>query len=219
MGKIEALIFDMDGLLIDSERIVQRAWKLAGPVVGYEGIEEHIYPLLGANVKKREAYFREHFGEDFPMERFNEVNKKFFYQIVETEGLPLKPGVVELMEEAKRRGLKIGLATSSRKEYAQNVLSRVGIWHYFDGAVFGDQVKKAKPDPEIYLLACGKVGVLPEHALALEDAPAGILSATAAGMKAVMVPDLVEPDENIRKLYYKKVETLHGVLPLLEELC
>lgn len=219
MKKIEALIFDMDGLLINSERIVQRAWKLAGPVIGYEGIEEHIYPLLGANVKKREAYFREQFGEDFPMERFNAVNKAFFYDIVEKEGLPLKPGVIELMEAAKKCGLKIGLATSSRQEYAKEILSKVGIWHYFDGAVFGDQVTKAKPDPEIYLLACGKVDVTPEHALALEDAPAGIRSATSAGMRVIMVPDLVQPDEEIRKLYYKKVETLHEVLPLLDELC
>ena len=219
MKKIKALIFDMDGLLINSERIVQRAWKLAGPVIGYEGIEEHIYPLLGANAKKRDAYFREQFGDEFPLERFYEVNKKFFYGIVEEEGIPLKPGVIELMEEAKKRGLKIGLATSSRKEYAEEILTKVGIWHYFDGAVFGDQVTKAKPDPEIYLLACGKAGVEPKEALALEDAPAGIRSASSAGMRVVMVPDLVEPDEEIQKLYYKKVETLHEVLPLLEELC
>lgn len=219
MQKIHALIFDMDGLIIDSERIVKRAWKLTGPVIGYEGIEEHIYPLLGANVKKREAYFKAQFGEEFPMEEFANINRNFFYDIVEKEGLPLKPGVVELMEEAKKRGLRIGLATSSRREYAVDVLNKVGIWKYFDGAVFGDQVTKAKPDPEIYLLACGKVGVDPANALAFEDAPAGVRAASAAGMRVIMVPDLVQPDEEIQKLYYKKVETLHEALPLLDELC
>lgn len=218
MEKIKALVFDMDGLIIDSERIVQRTWALAGPVLGYEKIEEHIYPLLGANVKRRDAYFKEHFGQDFPMEKFAELTRKFFYEIIDKEGLPLKPGVKELMEEAKKRGLKIALATSSRQEYAKNVLGRVDVWKYFDGGVFGDQVTKAKPDPEIYLLACGKVGVAPEQALALEDAPAGIRSAHAAGMRVIMVPDLVQPDEEIQKLYYKKVETLHEVLPLLDEL-
>ena len=219
MEKIKALVFDMDGLLIDSERIVQRAWKEAGAALGYAGIEEHIYPLLGANVKRRVEYFRENFGEDFPLESFNEWNRNAFYRIVEEEGLPLKPGVVSLIERAKARGLKIGLATSSRQEYARDALSRVGIWDYFDDGVFGDQVTKAKPDPEIYLLACEKIGIEPKNALALEDAPAGIRAAVSAGMSVVMVQDLVQPDEDIQKLYYKKVETLLDVIPLLDELC
>ena len=218
MDKIKALIFDMDGLIIDSERIVQRAWDLAGPHVGIENMGEYIYPALGMNRKRREQYFRDTFGKDFQIDKFQEMNKKYFYEIVDNEGIALKPGVKELMEDAKRRGLKIGLATSSSQEYARGILNKVDVWKYFDGGVFGDQVTKAKPDPEIYLLACGKVGVTPNEALALEDAPAGIRSASSAGMRVIMVPDLVQPDEAIQKLYYKKVETLHEVLPLLDEL-
>ena len=218
MDKMKALIFDMDGLIIDSERIVQRAWDLAGPYVGIEHMGEYIYPALGMNKKRREAYFKETFGDEFPIDEFQALNKKFFYEIVENEGIALKPGVKELMEKAKAMGIKIGLATSSSQEYAKGILKRVGVWEYLDGGVFGDQVTKAKPDPEIYLLACEKVGAEPQEALALEDAPAGIRSAHSAGMRVIMVPDLVQPDEEMKKLYYKKVETLHEVLPLLDEL-
>lgn len=219
MEKIKALVFDMDGLIIDSERIVQRTWKEIGPTLGYEKVEDHIYDLLGANVKRRDEYFRATFGEDFPMDRFSELTRKRFYEIMETEGLPLKPGVIELMEEGKKRGLKIGLATSSRQDYAKDIMTKVGVWDYFDGGVFGDQVTKAKPDPEIYLLACEKIEVEPKNALALEDAPAGIRAASSAGMRVVMVPDLVQPEKEIQKLYYKKVETLLEVIPLLDLLC
>lgn len=218
MSKIKALVFDMDGLLIDSERIVKQSWQMTGEVLGYQNLGEYIYPMLGANAKKREIYFKETFGEDFPMERFTELTRKYFYEIVDRDGLPLKAGVRELMEEAKARGLKIALATSSRQAYARDVLTRVDVWKYLDGGVFGDQVKHAKPDPEIYLLACEKVGVTPEEAIAFEDAPAGIRSAHSAGMRVIMVPDLVQPDEEIQKLYDKKVETLCDVLPLLDEL-
>lgn len=218
MGKIKALVFDMDGLLIDSERIVKRSWQMTGNELGYEDFGEYIYPMLGANAKKRESYFKGLFGEAFPMERFTELTRRYFYEIVDREGLPLKVGVKELMEEAKKRELKIALATSSRQAYAKDVLTRVDVWKYLDGGVFGDQVKHAKPDPEIYLLACEKVGVRPEEAIAFEDAPAGVRSAHSAGMKVIMVPDLVQPDAEIQKLYDKKVETLREVLPLLDEL-
>lgn len=218
MGKIKALVFDMDGLLIDSERIVKRSWKMAGDILGYADLGEYIYPMLGATAKKREVYFKTTFGEAFPMERFTELTRRFFYEIVEKEGLPLKPGVIELMEEGKRRGLKIALATSSRQAYAKDALERVDVWKYLDGGVFGDQVTKAKPDPEIYLLACEKVGVAPHEAVAFEDAPAGVRSAHSAGMPVIMVPDLVQPDKELEGMCYKKVETLKDVLPLLDEL-
>ncbi len=97
-------------------------------------------------------------------------------------------------------------------------LTEAGIWEYFDGCVFGDMVTKAKPDPEIYLKACEAVGVCPAKSMALEDAPAGIRASHAAGMIPVMVPDLVEPTEEIRKLCYRRVDSLIDVILLVEEL-
>lgn len=218
MGKVEALIFDMDGLIFDSERVVQRSWNEAGTALGYGRVGEQIYHTLGFNVKRREAYFKSIYGQDFPMEEFGNLTRKVFYDIAESEGIAMKKGVRELMDFARERGIRIGLATSSRQEYSVRQLTEAGIWEYFDGCVFGDMVTKAKPNPEIYLKACEAVGVCPAKSMALEDAPAGIRASHAAGMIPVMVPDLVEPMEEIRKLCYRRVDSLIDVILLVEEL-
>lgn len=206
--KIKALVFDMDGLLFDSERVVQKSWEKAGEKLGYPGIGQHIYNTLGFNVVRRTEYFRQVFGETFPMEEFNEMTRKIFQEIKEMEGVPLKPGVKEILDFGKGRGWRMAVATSSRREYSLELLKTGGILHYFDTVLCGDMVTKAKPDPEIYEKACSLLHVLPEEAVALEDSPNGIRAAFAAGMCPVMVPDLVEPNEEIKKLYQIKVKTL-----------
>lgn len=217
MRKIKALVFDMDGLIFDSERVVQRTWNYAGETLGYGRVGEHIYNTLGFNVVRRKEYFQHVFGEDFPMDAFNALTRKRFYEIVGEEGLKVKKGVRELLEYAKKKGMRIALATSSRREYSVKILTDAGIMKYFDGCVFGDMVERAKPDPEIYLKACRSIGMEPEKCMALEDSPAGIRSSFVAGMTPIMVPDLVEPDEEVRKLYYRKVESLLDVMTLLEK--
>ena len=218
MGRVKALIFDMDGLIFDSERVVQRSWNEAGEVLGYGPVGEQIYYTLGFNVKRRTEYFKSVYGEDFPMEEFGNLTRKYFYEIAEKEGIAVKKGVRELMEFAGDRGMRIGLATSSRREYSVRLLREAGIWDYFDGSVFGDMVSKAKPDPEIYLKACEAVGADPSECMALEDAPAGIQASHAAGMFPVMVPDLVKPTEEIQKLCYRIVDTLTDVIALIKEM-
>ena len=196
--KVEALVFDMDGLLLDSERVVQRSWNYAGEKLRYGRIGEHIYHTLGFNVVRREAYFKSVYGEDFPMDKFNELTREKYYGICDKEGIGVKEGARELLIYAKEHGYKVGLATSSREIHAKASLEKVGLWKYFDGGVFGDSVKHAKPDPEIYLKACE-----PVHSIALEDAPAGIRSASAAGMIPVMIPDLLPPTPEIESLTAK----------------
>lgn len=214
---ISALIFDMDGLLLDSERIVKRSWEEAGAQMGIFHMGGHIYHTLGLNRTARDIYFREALGEDFKIEEFSERASECFYRIVETEGMPLKPGVKELLSYVKAYGYKIAVATSSRKEYSTRMLKSVGIYQYLDGGVFGDMVQHSKPDPEIYRKACESIGMPPECCLALEDAPAGVRSAHAAGLKVILVPDLLEPPEDVLSLIYKKCNTLHEVIPLLRE--
>lgn len=217
MMPVEAVIFDMDGLIFDSERIVQRSWNIAGEELGYGRIGDHIYHTLGFNVKRREKYFKSVYGEDFRMAEFGVLTSKAFHEITAAEGLGVKPGVRELLEFLKLHGIKRAVATSSRREYSTNILTEAGLWDYFDGAVFGDMVENAKPDPEIYLKACEKIGADPVKSIALEDSPAGIRAAHAAGMTPIMIPDLVEPDAEIRKLYYKKFQTLNQVIELLKK--
>lgn len=214
---LDALVFDMDGLIFDSERVVQRTWNDAGEQLGYGKIGEHIYNTLGFNVKRRKEYFQGVFGQDFPMDDFNRITRARFQEIVAEEGLSMKPGVRELLNWAHSRGIKTAVATSSRRVYSTDLLKRADIWKLLDGAVFGDMVTNAKPDPEIYLTACSLIHAVPARSVALEDAPAGIRSAHAAGMIPVMVPDLVQPDEETLRLCAGKFESLLDVIPYLED--
>ena len=214
---LDALVFDMDGLIFDSERVVQRTWNDAGEQLGYGKIGEHIYNTLGFNVKRRKEYFQGVFGQDFPMDDFNRITRARFQEIVAEEGLAMKPGVRELLNWAHSRGIKPAVATSSRRVYSTDLLKRADIWKLLDGAVFGDMVTNAKPDPEIYLTACSLIHAVPARSVALEDAPAGIRSAHAAGMIPGMVPDLVKPDEETLRLCAGKFESLLDVIPYLED--
>lgn len=207
----------MDGLLLDSERIVKRSWNEAGIELKIEGLGEHICNTLGLNRKARNEYFINAFGSDFPLEEFNQRTSDIFFRIVGETGIPLKPGAKELLEYAKEHGYKTAVATSSGRKYAVKELSDAGIWQYFDGGIFGDMIKNTKPDPEIYLKACESIHTLPKDCLALEDSPAGIRSAHAAGLKVIAVPDLVQPGEELLALTYKRFDTLYDVIPLLKE--
>lgn len=215
---VEAIVFDMDGLIFDSERIVQRSWEDTGSQLGIPHMGSHIYHTLGMNVVGRSEYFARVIRADFPMEEFAAGTRKRFYEIVEAEGLPVKPGVRELLEYGKNHGYKMAVATSSRRPYAEGILKDAELYGYFDSMVFGNMVTRSKPDPEIYLMACERLGAAPERSIALEDAPNGIRAAYAAGMMPVMIPDLVQPTQEIKALCFRQFETLHEVIPLLEEL-
>lgn len=212
---IRALLFDMDGLIFDSERIVQRSWNISGQKLGYGNVGEHIYNTIGMNHARANMYFKEAFGEMFPVEEFRKLARANFYEIVENEGLPVKPGAKELIVYAKQMGYKIALVTSSRRGYAMPMLDKSGLLKYFDGCVFGDMVTNSKPDPEIYRKAYEILEVEPEYCIAFEDAPAGVASATAAGVDVVMVPDLVQPDEETKMRAWKVIKTLDEAIDII----
>lgn len=212
---IKALLFDMDGLLLDSERVVQESWNVAGETLGYGKVGEHIYNTLGMNVVGRKEYFCKVFGQEFPYEEFQNLSRKAFFKVADQEGIPLKPGAKELIFYAKQMGYKVGLVTSSRKEYAVDALKKAGIFQYFDGCIFGDMVSKSKPNPEIYEKGCKMLGEEPEWCIAFEDAPAGVIAATDAGIDVIMVPDLVQPDEETRMRTWKVLRSLDEAIGLL----
>lgn len=209
--KIEAVVFDMDGLMIDSERIVQMTWSIAGERMGYGKLGEHIYQTLGFNVKKREAYFKHVYGDDFPFEVFRLETKKAWNEYVKRQAIPAKKGLYELLEALKQRNIKMGVATSSSREYAMKEIMDKGIDAYFDGFVFGDMVKEGKPAPEIYLRACQQLQVNPANALALEDSIHGIQAAHDAGMRSIFVPDLVNDSSLIDEWIDAKLMDLYEV--------
>lgn len=214
--KIKALIFDMDGLIFDSERLVRRTWDIAGARLGLGSIgTDHIFNTLGFNVVKREEYFKGIYGSDFPMNEFNTITRKAFQDIADTEGVTMKPGVKELLTYAQKHGLKTAVATSSRRVYSTGLLRNAGIWNYFTDAIFGDMVTQAKPAPEIYLKAAALIHVEPKNCIALEDSPNGIRSSYAAGMHPIMVPDLVQPTAEIREMCWKVCDSLLEVTGLI----
>lgn len=216
-SNIKAFVFDMDGLIFDSEKVVQRAWNMTGPEFGIENLGDHIYNTVGMNAARRKVYFQKALSEDFPFEEFTAQTRKRFREIVDSEGLEMKPGAEELIRFLKGKGYRLAVATSSSRAHATKLLKESGIYDCFDGMVFGDMVSHSKPDPEIYQKACDVIGVRPEESIAFEDAPSGVRSASAAGLKVVVVPDLVQPSEEIQELAWKQMDNLNEFITYIKE--
>lgn len=214
--KIKGVVFDMDGLIFDSERVVQRSWNYAGKHLGFgEEFGNHIYNTIGFNAMRRKLYFEQNVDPAFPMEEFQSATRAYFHQVKDTEGVPLKLGAKELMTYAKNKGYKVAVATSSSRKYAVDMLTQAGIYDLLDACVCGDMVEHGKPHPEIYLRACEAIGLYPIECIALEDSPAGIQSAHKAGLKTIMIPDLVEPTEETKNIVDFIYENLLQVIDII----
>lgn len=211
LRKPKGVVFDMDGLIFDSERIVQYSWDVAGECLGFGKLGDNIYNTLGLNRNSRERYFKGKYGEDFPFEKFQEEYRKAFYEYVGDAGLPAKPGLHELLEVLKERDIKMAVATSSSHNHAIASIKREGIYPYFHTIITGNMVTEAKPSPEIYQKACAGLQILPKECLALEDAYNGIRSAHAAGMMTIMVPDLLKDTSFVEEILDGKMDSLLDV--------
>ena len=217
MKKLEAVIFDMDGVLFDTERMSCECCFEAAKQLG---LTLAVYGGCGRN----EASLRRHIMETeepwypngtFPYEKYRERFMALFQESLERE-LPIKKGVRELLEYLKEKQIKTAIASSTKGPLVRKHLERTGLSGYFQEIVSGDMVEKSKPEPDIYLKACEVVGVLPENAMGIEDSFNGIRAVAAAGMTAVMVPDMVQPDEEIRQIYDYCVQDLLEVKELIE---
>lgn len=214
---ITAVLFDMDGLVLDTEKLYTRFWQEAACACGYPMTKEQALGMRslnrGAGLAKMQSYFGPEVDYDFIRQKRIELMDAF----VEKEGVTLKPGIRELLAFLKERGIKTAIATSSPMERTVLYLTSVGLQNSFDELVSGYMVEKGKPEPDIYLYAAKKLGAEPCNCMVLEDSPAGILAAHRAGCVPVMIPDQDEPDEETRKLLYAKAESLAAVISLLNE--
>ena len=214
---ITAVLFDMDGLVLDTEKLYTRFWQEAANVLGYPMTKEQALGMRSLNRGAGLAKMQSYFGLSVDYDRIRNKRIELMDAFVEQEGVVLKPGIHELLLFLKERGIKTAIATSSPMERTLLYLGSVGLQNSFDELVSGYMVEKGKPEPDIYLYAAKKLGVKPEECMVLEDSPAGILAAYRAGCLPVMVPDQDEPDEETKKLLYARADSLSSVIQLLNE--
>jgi len=208
---MKTVIFDMDGLLVDSEVRALKAWREVALKHGIDGIDELFPKMIGMNVYTRGLLFAELYGPDFPFtECDNEVRSRAHGYEAE-HPVPLKKGARELLEYLHANGYRIAIASSGLLSTIERRMKYHGIFEYFDVIVSGDMVTKSKPDPEIFLLCAEKLGVSPAEITVLEDSQNGIKAAHAAGMRPVMVPDFVAPEKEVACLAYAVCSSLFEV--------
>lgn len=211
---MKGVIFDMDGVILDSETISDRTWMIAAKERGLEINIDLINACRGTNKNDTLEVFRKHFGENFDGEGFLLRTSELFHQIEESEGIPLLPYAEEILEYLKPRYI-LALASSTKGPTVERQLRTAGVLDFFKTRTTGDMVVHSKPNPEIYLMACKSVGLKPEECYAIEDSLNGIKSAYAAGLKPVMVIDKIQPTEEIRKMCFAIFDSLEGLKSIL----
>jgi len=198
--KYAAVVFDMDGVIFDSERLVIECWKAIAGKYSIVDVETVCRECLGTNKEASRRKFLEYYGENFPYDAYKSEMSALYHERYSGGRLPMKPGIKELLIFLRENGKHTALASSTRRQVVTQELADAGLMGYFDEIICGDMVARSKPEPDIYLKACECLGVAPEDAYAVEDSYNGIRSAAAAGLKPVMVPDLAEPTVEMEAL-------------------
>ncbi len=195
---IEAVIFDMDGVIFDTERLMIRCWEEIGIKYGLKDIKPLCISCIGTNYELCRQKFNDYYGGEHKYEEYDRKCFDLYFEKIEKEGLPLKEGVKELLDYLKTRRIKIGLASSNMKDVIKSHLTGSGLIGYFDVIVSGEEIEKSKPEPDIYLAAANKLGFEnKDGCFAIEDSYNGVISASRAGLKTIMVPDILYPTEEI----------------------
>jgi DNA helicase-2/ATP-dependent DNA helicase PcrA len=211
---IKAVLFDLDGTLTDTEKIYQKAWPEALAHFGYNMTKEKPLELRSLGRPFAPAKFKEWYGEDFDYWTVRNYRKELVEEILRKDGIPLKPGAKETLAWLKEHGIFIALVTANDQERAHRYLKKIGLHEYFNAIVCADMVKLGKPAPDIYAHACKVLNLLPEETYAVEDSPNGCKSAFDAGCNVIMIPDLTEPDDELRKILYKRLDCLEDLKSL-----
>jgi len=205
------VIFDMDGLMLDTERVARIAWQEASRRAGHEMSDAVFESMIGRTKRDSIDLLHAAFGPDFDFEKSYLVCAALFEDLIARDGVPLKTGVRELLDDLSARKIPLGVATSTRNPHAAQRLEEAGLLKYFSVLVTGDQIARGKPAPDIYLKAVSELAIVPATSFALEDSPAGVRSAHGAGLNVMMVPDLVAPTPEIAALTHTIAKSLHEV--------
>ncbi len=212
---IEAVLFDMDGLLLDTEALYAQSMQAAARALDREMPISFWPSMVGVPARDCNEMIRDFYGPDLDIEAFRREFSVHFGQLRES-GIPVKPGVIELLDFLKERDLPAAVATSARRSAAEHHLAHAGLIDRFIAIATVDDVARAKPHPDVYLEAARRIGVAPVHCIAFEDSNIGLMAAHAAGTMAIMVPDIVPPTPEARAKCLHIARDLHEARRLLE---
>lgn len=193
------IIFDMDGVIFDSERAVFNGWVELSEKYGFSNVDIPYMKCIGVNSQMCKQIFLDYYGKDFPYDMYKKEQSKNYHRKYDNGKLPIKKGVREILNYLKDNGYRIAIASSTRTESVKKQIEAAGLLEYFDVIVGGDMVNKSKPSPNIFIKAIDELGGIAENTYVIEDSYNGIKAAYTAGMIPIMVPDMIEPDEEMKE--------------------
>lgn len=217
MTNIKLVIFDMDGLMLDSETVTWKAWETTLKKYNCDCPFEFYRKFIGTTETHISSVMLKTYGDDFPIKIFIAEMKEEKKRIISTEGVAIKKGLIELLDYLTKKGIKKAVATSSHRDVMEHLLTLTNVLHYFDYSVCGDEIKNSKPNPDVFLKALNKAGAQPNEAFVLEDSINGILAAHNANIPVIFIQDLVEAPIDTLGLVYKKMNDLSEVISVFEE--
>lgn len=214
---VKAVIFDMDGVLIDTEKWLTKYWCQAAGEAGFPMEMKHALAIRSLAGKYAEQYLQGIFGDDFSYWEIRERRKELMREHLKKHGVEKKQGADELLDYLREHKIKTAVATATDMPRTRSYLTEIGIYDKFDEIICASMVENGKPKPDIYLYACKRLGLTAGECIAVEDSPNGVRSASSAGLRTIMVPDLTEPDEEIKKLIAAKAHSLYDVILMMED--
>ncbi len=214
-AKIKAVLFDMDGVLIDTERYLTKFWQQAAREAGLDLDITEFYEFRSLASRFASVEFQKKYGSQYDYFAIRERRKELMNAHLAEHGIEMKPEVKETLQVLKERGYYIAVVTATDEERTKQYLTEIGIYDWFDSIICATMVERGKPFPDVYLYACERIGCRPEECMAVEDSPNGVAAASAAGCRTVMVPDLTLPDSELEKKVIGVRESLSGILTLL----
>ena len=213
---MNTILFDMDGTLFDTEKHYQWAWRKAIADAGYELDASEVLKLRSLGAPYNVAQFQEWFGEEVDDRAIRQERGDLMKDMLAHE-IPLKPQVPQTLEKLRQMGYSMAVVTATAQEQAVSNLKLAGLLPFFDHVISASMVKRGKPAPDVYLYACEVLGVQPENCYAVEDSPNGVMSAHAAGCRTIMIPDLSQPDAELSRLLYRKLDTFGELINILKK--